>query len=309
MPLSVLARPRVDVTLRISGFFRDAFPQQIALLDSAVRAVAQLDEPEDMNALVANTQKETEALQAQGVAADEAAHRASYRVFGSKPGAYGAGLQAFMDEGGWEDGSDLANSFLTWGSYAYGQKAEGVEERQLFKNKLSATNLIVHNQDNREHDILDSDDYYQFEGGLSVTVKELQGDHVPIYHNDHSRPERPRIQTLDEEISRIIRARAANPKWINAVMKHGYKGAFEMAATVDYLFAFSATTASVKNHHFDLLYEAYVENDEVRDFFEDVNPDALKEMIAKFIEAQDRNLWSPRANSTYVSLKELQKRL
>ncbi len=307
MPLSVLARPRVDVTLRISGFFRDAFPQQIALLDSAVRAVAELDEPHDMNAVAANASNETANLINKGVDVAEAKHRAAFRIFGSKPGAYGAGLQAYMDEGGWHDGTDLANSFLTWGSYAYGQKAHGQEERELFETKLTKTNLIVHNQDNREHDILDSDDYYQFEGGLSVTVKELKGEHVPIYHNDHSRPERPRIQTLDEEISRIVRARAVNPKWINAVMKHGYKGAFEIAATVDYLFAFSATTASVKDHHFDLLFESYVEDDDVREFFEEYNPDALQEMIAKFIEAQDRNLWSPRANSTYARLKELQK--
>jgi len=155
----------------------------------------------------------------------------------------------------------------------------------------------VQNQDNREHDILDSDDYYQFEGGAAAAIATLQGQDRPIYHNDHSRPERPLIRTLDDEIGRVVRSRVVNPKWINGVMRHGYKGAFEMAATVDYLFAFAATTGAVKNHHFDLVESAFLEDDSVRDFIADHNAPALREIAQRLQEAIDRNLWTPKSNS------------
>jgi cobaltochelatase CobN len=164
---------------------------------------------------------------------------------------------------------------------------------------------VLHNQDNREHDLLDSDDYYQFEGGLTAAVRTLSGRQPAVYHTDHSRPESPRVRTLDEEIARVVRARAANPKWIRGVMRHGYKGAFEIAATVDYLFAFAATARCVKDHHFDLLFDAYLEDPEVRAFMAEANPDALREMAARFQEALDRGLWKPRRNDTGPRLAEV----
>ncbi|OUS04514.1 cobaltochelatase subunit CobN [Rhodobacterales bacterium 52_120_T64] len=295
IPLSVLDRPRVDVTLRISGFFRDAFPAQIDLLDSAVRAVMALDEPDDMNPLAVRYKAEV----------GELGEAAGYRIFGSKPGAYGAGLQALIDERIWNDTADLADAYLTWGGYAYGSGVEGQGAREQLETRLSTVEAVVQNQDNREHDILDSDDYYQFEGGVSAAIQHLQGDAPKIYHNDHSRPERPVIRTLDEEMSRVIRSRVVNPKWIEGVKRHGYKGAFEMAATVDYMFAFAATTKAVKNHHFDLVHAAFIEDDETREFIEDANPAALREMAEKFQEAIDRGLWQPRSNSAKVRLAEL----
>ncbi|MBM3571698.1 MAG: cobaltochelatase subunit CobN, partial [Alphaproteobacteria bacterium] len=156
-----------------------------------------------------------------------------------------------------------------------------------------------------EHDLLDSDDYYQFEGGLAAAIAHLRGRDPAIYHNDHSRPETPRIRTLDEEIARVARARAANPKWIAGAMRHGYKGASEMAATVDYLFAFAATTRAVRDHHFDLLYDAYLGDQAVRDFLASHNPAALAEMAARFAEAQERGLWRPRTNDTHITLARL----
>lgn len=297
IPLDVLDRPRVDVTLRISGFFRDAFPAQIDLIDSAVRAVMALDEPHDMNPLAAKYCAEVDAL---GVAA-------GYRIFGAKPGAYGAGLQALMDERIWNDTADLAQAYLTWGGYAYGGGAEGTGARAQLEVRLEGVEAVVQNQDNREHDILDSDDYYQFEGGVAAAITHLQGDTPKIYHNDHSRPERPVIRTLDEEMSRVIRSRVVNPKWIDGVKRHGYKGAFEMAATLDYMFAFAATTKAVKNHHFDLVHAAFIEDDETRAFIEDANPAALREMAEKFQEAIDRGLWVPRSNSAQGMLAGLLK--
>ena len=157
--------------------------------------------------------------------------------------------------------------------------------------------LWIHNQDNREHDLLDSDDYYQFEGGVTAAVRHLKGAQPTVYHNDHSRPESPKIRTLEEEIGRVVRARAGNPKWIESIMRHGYKGAFEMTATVDYLFAFAATAKAVKDHHFDILFDAYIDDDQVRIFLQENNPDALKEMLDRFEEAIQRGLWQPRRNS------------
>jgi cobaltochelatase CobN len=289
LPASILGRPRVDVTLRVSGFFRDAFPQLIALVDSAARAVQDLDETADQNPAAARAQS----------------GESTARVFGSKPGAYGAGLQAMIDERIWEGRADLGEAYLEWGGYAYGAGREGVKDRAGFEARLSEVEAIVHNQDNREHDLLDSDDYYQFEGGAAAAISSLQGKDRPIYHNDHSRPERPVIRTLDEEISRVVRSRVVNPKWIDGVKRHGYKGAFEIAATVDYLFAFSATTRAVKDHHFDMVHAAFIEDDDTRDFIEEHNAPALKEIAARLIEAMERGLWRPRSNSARATLDKL----
>ncbi len=305
MPASVLGRPRVDVTLRVSGFFRDAFPAQIDLLDSAVRAVAALDEPDQINPLAANINAQTADFVAAGTQETEARRRAGFRVFGSKPGAYGAGLQALIDERGWRDEADLARAYVAWGGYAYGSGAEGAPEHTLFETRLSGIQAVLHNQDNREHDLLDSDDYYQFEGGLAAAVGHHSGNRPTVLHNDHSRPESPRIRTLEEEIGRVVRARVVNPKWIAGVMRHGYKGAFEMAATVDYLFAFAATTRAVRDHHFDAVYQAYLADDRVRAFLLDNNPAAAREMAQRLAEALDRGLWAPRSNTVHVMLSQL----
>ncbi|NNG03499.1 MAG: cobaltochelatase subunit CobN [Inquilinus sp.] len=305
MPAGVLGRPRIDVTLRVSGFFRDAFPAQIDLVDSAVRAVAALDEPPEINPLAEQVAIEAAALEAAGVAAADARRRAGFRVFGSKPGAYGAGLQALIDERGWTDAGDLARAYVAWGGYAYGAGAAGVPEQALFETRLSGGEAVLHNQDNREHDLLDSDDYYQFEGGMAAAVTHLSGTAPVVYNNDHSRPESPRIRTLEEEIARVVRGRVVNPKWLAGVMRHGYKGAFEMAATVDYLFAFAATTGAVRDHHFDAVYEAYVEDVQVRAFLLDNNPAASRELAERLIEAQRRGLWRPRSNTAHRALKEL----
>ncbi len=306
LPLSVLDRPRVDVTLRISGFFRDAFPALVDLVDSAARAVAaRTDEPPAMNPLAVRAAEDAATLERQGLSPDQARHRAGHRVFGSKPGAYGAGLQALIDERGWETETDLAQAYVAWGGYAYGGGSGGDAAHGLFERRLAGAEAVVQNQDNREHDILDSDDYYQFEGGATVAVRVLSGAQPAVYHGDTSRPEHPRIRTLEEEVARVVRARVANPKWIAGVMRHGYKGAFEMAATVDYLFAFAATARVVRDHHFDLVAEAYLCDEAVRAFLAEVNPDALREMAERFREALDRGLWRSRRNDIHSLLDSL----
>lgn len=304
-PLSELKRPRVDVTFRVSGLFRDAFPTQMDIIGSAVGAVAELDEPDEANPIAANVRARARTLEAGGMNCETARKQAMRRVFGSKPGAYGAGLQALMDEGGWSNRADIADVYLNWGGYAYGAGTDGEDARGEFAERLKAIDLVAQAQDNREHDILDSDDYYQFIGGLAATVQTLRGSAPRVAHIDTSRPEAPVARSLTHEISRVVRGRGANRKWIDGVMRHGYKGAFEIAATVDYLFGFAASTDAVGNHHFDQLFSAYLEDDRVRAFMANANPAALQETAARFAEAIRRGLWTPRSNSAQHLIAEL----
>jgi len=304
IPLAKLGRPRVDVTLRISGFFRDAFPEQLALLDQAFRAVGDLDEPEEDNPVAMRMRRDARSLQARGLATDEARRQAGYRIFGTCPGAYGTGVQELIDSGGWKEPGDLGRAWTACSSYAYGA-AEAAEAGAMLRNRLAELQAVIQNQDNREHDLLDSGEYYAFEGGMTVAAAEETGQWLPVYHNDLSRPERPVIKTLEEEIGRTLHGRAVNPKWIESAMRHGYKGGAEMAATVDYLFAFAATTGAVADTHFNAVYDAYLANDKVRRFLYEKNPAALHEIAARLDEAVRRNLWTPRSNSACFALEEL----
>ncbi len=291
LPLAQLGRPRVDVTLRVSGFFRDAFSNLIRLFDDAVQAVVDLDEPEDMNPLSARVWRESLTLQDSGLDEAEARKQAGWRVFGSKPGAYGAGVQNAIEERLWQTREDLAEVYLNWGGYAYGTHSEGTPARAQFAERLEQMQAVLHNQDNREHDILDSNDYYQFQGGMLAAVETLRGAKVASYHGDNSQPDTPRIRTLKEELNRVVRARAANPKWIDGMKRHGYKGAFELAATIDYLFAFDATSELVDDHQYALLTDAYLLDKNTRDFIQQHNPGALQDILERLLEAQQRGLW------------------
>ncbi|EPN62443.1 cobaltochelatase subunit CobN, partial [Pseudomonas syringae pv. actinidiae ICMP 19079] len=213
------------------------------------------------------------------------------RIFGAKPGAYGAGVQGAINGRLWQSREDLAEVYLNWGGYAYGAADEGTPARQRFAQRLSQVQAVLQNQDNREHDLLDSNDYYQFQGGMLAASESLSGQKTASYHGDHSQPDLPKIRTLKEELNRVIRSRAANPKWIEGVKRHGYKGAFEMAATVDFLFAFDATTELIDDHQYALLADAYLLDSATRDFIAQHNPDALRDMTERVLEAQQRGLW------------------
>ena len=286
-----LGRPRVDVTLRISGFFRDAFPNVAKLFDNAVQALADYEEPGDSNTLRQHIKTSYESLVAQGIDPEQAKTQARFRVFGSKPGSYGAGLQGLIDEGVWDNQADLAKAYVNWGGYSYSQNNFGEAAFSAFESRLSQIEVVVQNQDNREHDLLDSDDYYQFQGGMSNAVSVLKGDMPVVYHGDHSNPANPKIRTLKEELNRVIRSRVTNPKWISAMREHGYKGAFEMAASVDYLFAYDATTNLIDDYQYESVTDALVMDDDNRQFLEQSNPNALKEMAERLLEAQQRGLW------------------
>ena len=290
-PTMLLQRPRVDVTLRVSGFFRDAFPNVMRVYDSAVQALAKLEEPGFGNTIYKNVQKRKQQLISEGLDEASAFSQASFRVFGSKPGAYGAGLQGLIDERCWEKDSDLSDAYLNWGGYAYGSDKDGVQARGEFQHRLSQVQVVVQNQDNREHDLLDSDDYYQFQGGMTNAVNVLSGEMPAVYHGDHSNPHVPKIRTLKEELNRVIRSRVLNPKWINAMREHGYKGAFEMAASVDYLFAYDATTQLIDDYQYKQVADALVFDETNQEFLKEHNLPALEEMAERLLEAKQRGLW------------------
>lgn len=309
IPLSALGRPRVDVTLRISGFFRDGFPNLIELYDRAVNAVANLDEPADQNPLAFQVQTETKVWQELGLNSEQAKARSHYRVFGSKPGAYGAGLQGLIEEQNWLTDEDLARAYINWSSYAYTgtstSNVEGHSAPEAFNQRLKEMQIVLHNQDNREHDLLDSDDYYQFQGGLTVAVRSVTGKNPQTYFGDNSIPEKPKVRQLREEIAKVYRSRVINPKWIAGVMRHGYKGAFEIAATVDYLFAYDATANCVEDYMYEGVANAYIFDEKVQDFIQQKNPWALRDMAERLLEAKERGLWQNAPDSMISGLQNI----
>jgi cobaltochelatase CobN len=308
--LSELGRPRIDVTVRISGLFRDAFPNLVRLLNEAVALVAKLEEPLDRNFVRAHIARDAARLlhgAETGLSPAEATRRAGLRVFGSKPGAYGAGLLALIDGRNWQTAEDLADVYMTWGSYAYTGAAEvdGSEERDAFRLRLAQTDAVVQNQDNREHDLFDSDDYFQFHGGLIAAVRAVTGSAPAAYLGDTSRPEDVRARTLREEACRVFRSRVVNPRWLAGVMRHGYKGAVEMAATVDYLFGYDATAEVLDDWMYEELAAAYLLDDAVRAFLRRANPWAERAMIERLLEAADRGLWERPGPETLAELRSL----
>ncbi|MDW8805251.1 cobaltochelatase subunit CobN [Streptomyces scabiei] len=283
VPAEELGRPRVDVTLRISGFFRDAFPHTVGLLDDAVRLAASLDEPAEANHVRAHVQ------------ADLAEHgderRATTRIFGSRPGTYGAGLLQLIDSRDWRTDADLAEVYTVWGGYAYGRELDGRPAREEMESAYKRIEVAAKNTDTREHDIADSDDYFQYHGGMVATVRALRGTAPEAYIGDSTRPETVRTRTLVEETSRVFRARVVNPKWIEAMRRHGYKGAFELAATVDYLFGYDATTGVIADWMYDKLTETYVLDETNREFLQQANPWALHGIAERLLEAESRGMW------------------
>ena len=309
LPISILGRPRVDVTLRISGFFRDAFPNLIDLFDQAVVAISNLDEPEDQNPLAAQVQQETQFWIKEGLTIEQANLRSRLRIFGSKPGAYGAGLQGLIESQNWQDDQDLATAYINWSSYAYtcanSGYQQGISASEAFQNRLEKMQIVLHNQDNREHDLLDSDDYYQFQGGMTVAVRTLTGKNPQTYFGDNAIPENPKVKLLKEEIAKVYRSRVINPKWIAGVMRHGYKGAFELSATVDYLFAYDVTANCVEDFMYEGVTNAYILDENVQQFIQEKNPWALRDMAERLLEAHQRKFWQTASQDMIEQLRAI----
>ena len=305
IPLAELGRPRIDVLMRISGFFRDAFPQLIELMDRAVQLVAALDEPTDQNFVRKHYLRDLAAQIATGRTDVEAERRASFRIFGSKPGAYGAGILPLIDQQNWQNEADFAQAYVNWGGYAYGQQVYGDDAREEFKTNLSSVQIAVKNQDNREHDIFDSDDYLQYHGGMIATIRALNGRNPKSYFGDNSNPERAEVRTLQQEAHRVFRSRVVNPKWIASIQRHGYKGALELAATVDYLFGYDATAQVVEDWMYEQTAQTYALDPTLQEFFRQSNPWALQSISERLLEAAQRGMWAQPNPNTLAGLKEI----
>jgi cobaltochelatase CobN len=295
--LAELGRPRIDVVIRISGFFRDAFPHVVDMLDDAVGLVAGLDEDPAGNLVRAHALAD--------LARHDDLRRATTRIFGSPPGAYGAGLLPLMDSRSWRDDADLAEVYAVWGGHAYGRGLEGRAAREDMEHAYRRIAVAVKNTDTREHDIADSDDYYQYHGGMVATVRHLTGAAPRAYVGDSTRPEQVRTRSLHEESARVFRSRVVNPRWVQAMRRHGYKGAFELAATVDYLFGWDATTGVVADWMYERLTAAYVLDPETREFLEESNPWALRGITERLLEAVDRGLWEAPEDATLQALRQV----
>jgi cobaltochelatase CobN len=304
IPLKELGRPRIDVTVRMSGFFRDAFPGVVKLLDKAINMVADLDEPEDQNFIRRHTLADEEArLKREGK--EIARARSRFRLFSNKPGAYGTGILTAINERNWETSHDLANIYLEWGGYAYTDHIYGEPAREEFQQRLADTEIAVQNQDNREHDIFDSDDYLQFHGGMIAAIRTLTGRSPVALFGDSSNPEKARVRNLEDEARRVFRARVANPKWLRSIQRHGYKGALEMAATVDYLFGYDATAQVVEDWMYEQISEKYIFDTASQEFLEKSNPWALREMTGRLLEAIERDMWEKPAQDVVERLKQV----
>jgi cobaltochelatase CobN len=278
IPLAELGRPRVDVTLRISGFFRDAFPHVVDMLDDAVQLVGGLDEPAADNPV-------------------RAAGTDDSRLWGPPPGGYGSGILAVLEQRSWRTDADLAEVYLAWSGFAYGGRRQGAADPDGMRRRFTAIEVAVKNQDNREHDIFDSDDYLQDHGGMVAAVRSLRGEAPRAWFGDSSDPANPQVRSLKEEAARVVRSRVLNPRWIEAMRRHGYKGAFELAATVDYLFGYDATAHVVEDWMYERVTQAYVADPEMRAFFAESNPWALRSIAEKLLEADDRDLWDASAEA------------
>jgi len=285
LPLARLGRPRIDVTLRISGLFRDVFPQQIEAFDAAVRAVAALDEPSDENPLAGQAEPR--------------------RIFGAAPGAYGVDLSAQLAASDWRDRAELAEKYLAASNHAYGAKGDPLAPApENFATRVRGADAFVHVQDLAGQDVLNADAFATHEGGFAAAAQHLGGT-PSLYHVDATQDGASKLRTLNEEISRVIRARATNPVWLAGMMRHGPNGAAEIAETVDNLFAFAALSEATETRHFDLLFDAVCGDEAVRVFLERENPRAARAIAEKFTEAEQRGFWTSRRNSTAAILAEM----
>jgi cobaltochelatase CobN len=304
-PLHELGRPRIDVICRISGFFRDAFPHLISMLDEAIHMVAALDEPPEQNYVRRHIQADIARYADAGHDAQTGSEYAHYRIFGSKPGAYGAGILPLIDERNWQDTADFAEAYVNWGGYAYTRSTFGNDARTAFRNVLARVTVAAKNQDNREHDLFDSDDYLQFHGGMIATIRALSGKQPHRYIGDSADPQHVRIRDLKEESLRVFRSRVINPKWLAAMRQHGYKGGLELTATVDYLFGYDATAEVMDDWMYEQVAQTYALETETQDFLRKSNPWALRDIATRLFEAANRNMWKHPDSQIMDALRDI----
>ena len=291
IPLNELKRPRIDVILRISGLFRDTFPNLIYLLEKAINLVAELNENDEQNYIKKNIKNEVLKLLELGYEKPEAKKLSKVRVFSCPPGTYGTGIRTLIESKQWENRDDLGKAYISWSSYGYNSNYHGKQMKTSFMEKLKYVSLTVKNEASNEIDMLESDDYYAYHGGLGAAIKYVSQKNIRSYSGNTSNPEEVKIRDIKEEGARIMRARILNPKWIKGLKSHDYKGAVEMSAMLDTVFGWDATSDIIENWMYDKIFEKYIKDNVTREWIEKNNKHALLNMSERLLELEKRKMW------------------
>jgi len=291
IPLEELGRARYDVTVRSTGFFRDSFPNLMDMINEAVKMVTALNEPPESNILRKNVYKDVEDYMIQGMSKEDAEREAKFRLFSCPSGTYGAGVKELVETKNWETQEDLGNSYIRWSAHAYGQGEYGAHRTDNFKKVLSRVDTTVQNCDSRESDMFSCTDFYNYYGGLITAVKTVKGEYPLSVYGDSSDPQRVKIRTTDEEARHVFRARLLNPKWIEGLKRHGYKGAGDLSHMMDVVLGWDATAEVVENHMYDRFSDKYALDPEMQKWMKEVNPYALQNIVDKLLEAISRGMW------------------
>lgn len=316
IPLNELKRPRIDVTLRVSGLFRDTFPNLIEMIEDAVNLAAGLDENEEENYIRRNFIREVDELVKNGVDIETAQEEAGMRIFSDPPGTYGAGVDMLINSKNWDDYTDLGNIYTFWGGHAYGKKVHGKRVTEVFARRLSQAQISIKNESSMEIDMLEADDFYNYHGGLIAAIRTKSGQKPKSYCGDTSDPLRVKLNDVREEAAKIMRSRILNPKWFDGLTRHGYKGAQEISSMVDFVFGWDATSDIIEDWMYEKISENFLLNDERREWIKSVNPWAIHSMVERLLEAQQRGMWNAKEESLeklralYISIEgDLEERM
>lgn len=305
IPLAELKRPRIDVTARISGLFRDSMPSAAELLDKAVLLAAGLDESDEDNYIKKHITADSAELEAEeGLSKEDAWRQAAFRIFGDEQGVYGAGVAALLEAKNWESIDDIADVYVRWGAHAYGGKTRGKFLPKQFRKRMGSLDVTIKNEDNHDTNMLSSDDYNAYHGGMIAAVRSIKGSAPRSYCGDSTDRSRVTMHSVQEEAKRIFRSEAINPKFIEGMMKHGYKGAADMANYIAHSFQWDATSAVMEDWMYEKYAEKYAFDPKVQEWMRDVNPWALQRMAEILLEASQRGLWNAK-DETLTELRKL----
>lgn len=290
--LEELERPRIDVTVHITGLFRDTFPNLIDLIDTAVKMVGDLDESEEDNALAANLRKDMIDGIANGLSPEEARKRNSVRVFGAPPGAYGTGVNKMIESSTWKTVNDLADMYIDWCSHGYAKGDYGMNLKDEFIKRFSKVSVTVKNMPDREIDLLDCDDVYEYLGGMNAFVRAYGKKDAISVMGDSSDPNRLKIRDTAEECKFVFRSKILNPKFMSGLKEHGYRGASELANITEYVMAWDATSDIVDDWMYEGMAEKFLFDEETQKWMQDVNIHAMMNILNRLQEAIERGLWN-----------------
>ena len=292
IPLEELKRPRLDVVPRVSGFFRDSFPNLMEMIDEAVRIVTALKDPPESNFIRRNVYKDMEEYRKEGMSEEDAFREATFRVFGCPPGTYGAGVSELIVSKNWQTQEDLGNNYIRYSSHAYGTGSYGNQKPQAYRRMLSRMDVTVKNEDSREYDMMSCTDYYNYYGGMIVAVKTVRGELPFAMMGDSADPKRVKMRTTFEEAKHVLRSRLVNPKWLEGMMRHGYKGAGDISHVMDIILGWDATAEVVEDWMYEKIANAYALDPKMQEWMKQVNPYALQNILDKLLEAISRGMWN-----------------